>query len=122
MTDQILVRNVIKITAGRLEPFREAVRQAIQFVEQNGPQLMVRTFIDQQEMRTVSFQLYRSSEDVLRHWEMSDPYIQRVSAHCTVERFEVYGNPSEKVVAGMSRFISDGRGQITMPLAGFSRF
>lgn len=73
MTEQILFRNVMKITEGSLEPFREAVRQAIEFVERNGPQIMVRTFIDEQEMRAVSFQLYRNCEDVLRHWEISDP-------------------------------------------------
>jgi len=122
MTDQILVRNVMKITEGRLEPFREAVREAIAFVKENGPQLMVRTYIDEQEMRAFSFQLYRTSEDVLRHWQMSDPYIQKVSQHCTVEKFEVYGDPSDEVINGLSRFIKDGRGKVTTQLAGFSRF
>lgn len=122
MTEQLLFRNVMKITDGRLEPFREAVMQAIEFVEQHAPQLMVRTFIDVQDMRAVSFQLYRNSEDVLRHWEMSDPYIRAVSKHCTVERFEVYGDPSDEVQAGLSQFLTDGRGEIMPPLAGYSRF
>lgn len=122
MTQQILVRNVMKIAPGKLDAFREAVKEAIDFVEQNAPQLMVRTYIDEEEMRAVSFQLYRNSEDVLRHWEMSDPYIQKVSANCTVEQFEIYGEPSEEVAAGIARFIGDGRARITKPLAGFSRF
>ncbi|WP_028034575.1 hypothetical protein [Chelativorans sp. J32] len=122
MSDQLLFRNVMKITAGRREPFCAAVRQAIEFVEQHGPQLMVRTFIDDEAMRAVSFQLYRNSADVLRHWELSDPYIQAVSQHCTVEAFEVYGTPSKEVIAGLSQFLSDGRGLIVKPLVGFSRF
>lgn len=122
MSEQLLFRNVMKITEGRLEPFHDAVRQAIEFVERHAPQLMVRTFIDEQDMRAVSFQLYRNSEDVLRHWGMSAPYIRAVSQHCTVESFEVYGDPSDDVRAGLSDFLTDGRGLIMRPLAGFSRF
>lgn len=122
MTDQLLFRNVMKIKAGHLESFREAVRAAVDFVEQNAPQLMVRTFIDEAEMRAVSYQLYRDSADVLRHWQMSDAHIQSVSEHCSVEKFEVYGDPSEEVAKGISQFIDDGRGMIMPPLRGFSRF
>lgn len=112
----------MKIKAGHLQPFREAVRAAVDFVEENAPQLMVRTFIDETEMRAVSYQLYRNSADVLRHWQMSDAHIQSVSAHCTVEKFEVYGDPSEEVARGVSQFMGDGRGMIMPPLKGFSRF
>ncbi|MGF6174602.1 hypothetical protein [Ensifer sp. 4252] len=122
MTDQLLFRNVMKIKAGHLQPFREAVRAAVDFVEENAPQLMVRTFIDEAEMRAVSYQLYRSSADVLRHWQMSDAHIQSVSEHCTVEKFEVYGDPNEEVARGVSQFMDDGRGMIMPPLKGFSRF
>lgn len=122
MTEQLLFRNVMKIKAGHLQPFRDAVRAAVAFVEDNAPQLMVQTFIDETEMRAVSFQLYRNSADVLRHWQMSDAHIQSVSEHCSVEKFEVYGNPSDEVVRGVSQFINDGRGMIMPPLTGFSRF
>lgn len=122
MTDQLLFRNVMKIKTGHLQQFREAVTAAVDFVEENAPQLMVRTFIDEAEMRAVSYQLYRSSADVLRHWQMSDTHIQSVSEHCTVEKFEVYGDPSEEVARGVAQFMEDGRGTIMPPLKGFSRF
>jgi hypothetical protein len=122
MNEQILVRNVMKITPGKLDAFREAVKEAIDYVEQHAPQLMVRTYIDEREMRAVSLQLYANSQDVLRHWELSDPYIQKVSANCTVEQIEIYGEPSGEVTAGIARFIREGRGRIMKPLAGFSRF
>lgn len=122
MTDQLLFRNVMKIKDGHLQAFREAVEAAIAFVEGNAPQLMVRAFIDEAEMRAVSFQLYRNSADVLRHWQMSDAHIQSVSEHCTVEKFEVYGDPSEEVARGVAQFMNDGRGMVMLPLKGFSRF
>lgn len=120
--EKILLRNQMKIIDGRLEPFSDAVRKAIEFVEKHGPQLMVQTYIDELSMRAVSFQLYRNSADVLRHWELSDPYIQAVSEHCTVERLEVYGAPNEQVVTGLAQFLDEGRAVIIRPLAGFSRF
>lgn len=80
---------------------------------------MVRTFIDEAEMRAVSYQLYRTSADVLSHWQMSDTHIQSVSEHCIVEKFEVYG---EAVARGVSEFMDDGRGLIRPALKGFSRF
>ncbi|WP_077960562.1 hypothetical protein [Ensifer adhaerens] len=122
MTEQLLFRNLMKITPGHLDEFREAVKRAIAFVEAHAPQLMVQTFIDEKDMRAVSIQLYRNSEDVLRHWQMSDAHINDVSAHCTVERLEVYGAPSVAVAAGVAPFIADGRGFIMPPLTGFSRF
>ncbi|GAU83027.1 hypothetical protein [Bosea sp. BIWAKO-01] len=122
MTEQIIIRNVMRITEGRLGRFREAVRQAVDHVEQNGPQLTVRTFIDDDEMCAVSFQLYRNSDDILRHWQMSDPHIQAVSEHCTVEAIEIYGSISKEVEAGLAPFVNDGRGRIAKPFAGFSRF
>lgn len=70
---------------------------------------MVRTFIDETEMRAVSCQLYRNSADVLRHWRMSDAHIQSVSEHCTVEKLEVCGDPSEEVARGVSQFMKDRR-------------
>ncbi len=122
MDEQILFRNVMKITPGRLEAFRAAVEEAIEFVEQNAPQVMVKTYVDEQEMCAVSFQLYRKSDDVLRHWKLSDPYIQKVSENCTVEKFEVYGEPSEEVAAGIAEALGDNRARFLKPLAGFSRF
>ena len=111
MTEQLLFRNLMRITPGHLEPFREAVRSAIAFVEEHAPQLMVQTFIDEKEMQAVSIQLYRNSEDVLRHWQMPDAHINDVSAHCSVERLEVYGNPSKEVAAGLAPRSADACSQ-----------
>lgn len=122
MTEQLLFRNLMTITPGHLAAFREAVGRAIAFVEKHAPQLMVQTFIDEKTMQAVSIQLYRNSADVLAHWQISDAHIADVSAHCTVERLEVYGNPNEAVARGLAPFLGDGRGFIMPPLTGFSRF
>jgi hypothetical protein len=97
----LLMHNTMKITEGHLDGFREAVRRAVGFVEEHGPQLMVRVFVDEARLRAHSFQLYADSEAVRTHWRLSDPYIAAVMEHCSVERLDVYGNPDAEVRAAL---------------------
>lgn len=39
--ETLLFRNTMRITEGRLADFKGAVREAVEFAEQRGPQLMV---------------------------------------------------------------------------------
>lgn len=118
----ILFRNTMQVTSGHLEKFEQAVHQAVEFVEQYGPQLMVEVFIDEEHMLAYSFQLYRDSESILVHWKMSDPYIRDVMEHCTVQRLDVYGEPGEAVAEGLGSFGEDVTVTVTPRFHGFTRF
>lgn len=61
----ILFRNTVRIADGHLEDFKQAVRRAVAFVDEHGPQLIVDVFIDEQRMLAYSFQLYRD-------WDSTD--------------------------------------------------
>lgn len=93
----------MSITPGHETEFRRAIAQAVDFAERHGPQLMVDVFVDVENGTATSFQLYADSDAVLRHWDLSDPYIAEVMRHCTVARFEVFGSPSDSVRAGFER-------------------
>ncbi|MGH4008728.1 MAG: hypothetical protein ACRDTH_11340 [Pseudonocardiaceae bacterium] len=110
----------MRITDGHLAGFKGAIREAVEFVEQHGPQLMVQTFIDEQQMLAYSLQLYRDSESVLVHWRLSDPYISKVMEHCTVEKFDVYGQPSEEVRERLNQ-LGESLTTVTPRLVGFVR-
>jgi hypothetical protein len=100
--DQRLVfRNTMKVTPGHMEPYRRAVADAVEFAAEHAPQVMVDVFIDEGAEEATSFQVYADSAAVLRHWQLSDPYIAEVMRHCTVVAFEVFGSPSEEVRAGL---------------------
>lgn len=118
--DRLLFRNTMHITPGHLEPFRRAVRRAVEFAERHGPQLLVDVFVDEEELTCTSFQLYADSDAVLRHWELSDPYIKEVMEHCTVGRFEVFGNPSDAVRAGLPPAVDGTEVAITPRLTGYA--
>lgn len=119
--EMLLFRNTMRITAGHLTDYKGAVREAVEFAEQHGPQLMVQTFIDEQQMLAYSYQLYRDSESVLVHWRLSDPYISKVMEHCTVENFDVYGQPSEEVMEGLN-WLGECLTTVKPRIVGFVRF
>lgn len=123
----ILFHNTMRITEGHRKEFAEAVRRAVAFVEQHGPQLMVQVFWDEADETAEaaglvhSFQLYRDSAAVLEHWKLSDPYIQAVMAHCTIESFETYGEMSAEVLEGLRSGLAGAATRRPL-LTGFTRF
>lgn len=119
----LLFRNTMRVTEGHLEEFRGAIDRAVSFVEQHGPQLMVEVFVDEERLLAHSFQLYRDSDAVREHWKLSDPYIQDVMAHCTVEHFEVFGAPDEDLATGIRESLGDQLAPVFSPrFTGFVRF
>lgn len=119
--EMILFRNRMQITEGHLHAFKQAILDAVDFVRENGPQLMVQTFIDEQRMVATSYQLYRDSEAILEHWRLADPHIARVMEHCVVAEFEVHGEPSAAVLERLRPMLDDGRATLTPRIAGFVR-
>ena len=100
---RLLFRNTMKIAPGRLDEYRRAIEAAVDFAEQHAPQIMVDVFIDEEQLTATSFQIYTDSDAVLEHWKLSDPYIAEVMKYCTVEKFEVFGSPSEAVRDGFGQ-------------------
>jgi len=101
--ERLIFRNTMKITPGHLDEYRKAIVEAVEFAEHHAPQLMVDVFIDEEHLTATSFQIYADSAAVLRHWELSDPYIANVMKHCKVVAFEAFGEPSDDVRAGLGR-------------------
>lgn len=123
MSDTIMVINTMRIRDGELEEFRESVRKAVEFAEEHAPQLLVQVYIDEHAMLAQSFQIYPDSAAILRHWQLSDPYIQDVSQHMTPVRLDVYGQPSDEVLDGLRPFQEAGTEVTVTPrLVGFGRF
>jgi hypothetical protein len=58
---------------------------------------------------------------VLAHWKLSDPYIQDVMEHCSIQSFETYGEMSDEVLDGL-RAGPVGEVTVRRALTGFTRF
>jgi hypothetical protein len=123
MSESIMLINTMQIEQGKLEDFKESVKNSLAFVEANGSQLMVEVYVDEKNLQAYSFQFYRDSESILSHWQMSDPYIRDVMQHITVKRLDIYGQPDDAVMEGVRPFSQDGViVTVTPHFAGFTRF
>ena len=108
--------------SGKLESFKQAIRNAVTFAEAHGPQLVVETFIDEESMRANSLQILPSSEAVLAHWRLADPYIRDVMESCIMRRLDVYGEPNEEVMLGLLSLVEQGIPVTVTPgFVGFRR-
>lgn len=122
MSKRIVQLSSFDIRPGKLERFKQALRKAVAFAESQGPQLAVDTYIDEDSMRASSLQIMPSSEAVLAHWKMADPYIREVMESCIMRRLDVYGEPNEEVMLGLLSLVEQGVPvTVTPAFVGFSR-
>lgn len=118
----IIFHSTFRIRDGRLDAFKDAVARAVAFVEENGPQLLVQTTVDDEAMKAHSIQVYPDSAAIRMHWSMSDPYIRAVNETVTPERLDILGEPDDDVLGELQPFASHGVvPTVTQHLAGFSR-
>lgn len=120
--DTILFRNTMAYDLPNAGKFKQAIYKAVEFAKENAPQLMVQVFIDEEQQLAYSFQLYRSSDDILEHWKISDKNIGEVMKYCEVKSLEVYGNPSKEVIDGILGSVGNDKVSFTPGLVGFHRF
>ena len=122
MSGPIVFITTNQIESGALEKCKDAFRKSIDFLETNGPQLMLEVCIDENEMRAHGVQIHRDSESILTHWQLADPYMRDVMQYLTTTRVDIYGQPNEAVMEGMRRLSSQGAViSLTPRFAGFSR-
>lgn len=81
----------------------------------------MQVYIDDDKALCYSFQLFRDSEAILRHWQISDPNITEVMKYCVVRSMEVYGSPNEAVRLGILKSVGDTFVSFTPELVGFFR-
>ncbi len=122
MPAPIVFITTFQIEEGATEAFKEAARRSTAFLEANGPQLLAEVAIDEASGRAHGIQVHADSASILAHWKLSDPHMRDVMQHITTKRVDIYGDPSDEVIAGMHRLSSQGVVITVTPLlAGFAR-
>lgn len=122
MSEHIMQLSTFEIKQGTLEAFKSSIEKSVTFAEENGPQLLVEVYIDEENMRAHSCQIQPDSESILAHWEMSEPYIDDVMQNCTMKRLDIYGQPNDEVMAGLEELAEEITVTVTPNFTGFSRF
>jgi hypothetical protein len=51
VAESILLINTMRIERGKLEDFKVSVKNSLAFVQENGPQLLVEVYVDEENLR-----------------------------------------------------------------------
>lgn len=122
MSEHIMQLSTFEINQSELEAFKSSIEKSVTFAEENGPQLLVEVYIDEENMRAHSCQIQPDSESMLAHWELSESYIDDVMQHCTAKRVDIYGQPNDEVTEGIEELAEEIPMTLTPHFTGFSRF
>ena len=108
------------ISKGKLEEYKKLVQELCQAVEHNEPDTIeYRVYFNDDETKCTVFETYTSSDAALFHNEgvASKTIIPKIMNISQINKFEVYGNPSDKLQKVLSSF----NAQKFTVFAGFSR-
>ena len=118
--NQIHLRVEFTIEQGKIEEFKKLVQDMSRVVEANEPDTInYQFYLNRVETKCIVHETYTNSEAVFAHMNgvASQTILPKVFSVSRISRFDVYGNPSEKLQKVLSSF-----GAQTYNLfAGFSR-
>ena len=118
--NQIHFRAEFTIEEGKIEEYKKLVQDMSRIVEANEPDTIdYQFYLNKDETECIVHETYANSEAVLAHITgvASQTILPKVFSVSRMSRFDVYGNPSEKLQKVLSSF-----GAQTYNLfAGFSR-
>jgi len=125
MSDMILYVDSSHVRDGALEELKAAIRELVDFVEANEPQLIAYNVYLSEDGRTMTVaSLHPDSASLEYHMTVAGPLFHRFVDLVTLSSIRIYGEPSDNVRRQShekARLL--GRGAVTVEpfLAGFSR-
>lgn len=118
----ILFKNTMQYDKAKLKEFKASLKEGVAFAQANAPQLFVHVYLDEPNGLAYSYQLYRNSGDILKHWEVSENMINNVMQYSKVIKFEVYGEPSDTVIKGIEASVDKSIVSYYRELCGYNKF
>jgi hypothetical protein len=127
VSDPLIYIDRSGIRDGRLEELRKGVRELVDFVETQEPQLIAYGFYFNErgtDMTVVA--VFPDSESMEFHLEIGGPAFRKLSEHIELRTIDVYGRPSEKVLGQLQHKMEmlggSGRVLVHQMDAGIMRF
>lgn len=124
MFEQVLFVGTYAIPEGKFEEWNTANKEMTEFAKANEPRVIrFNTYVNEGGTEATTIQLHPDSESLEYHLEVARTRISGGVQLVQVKRIELYGEPSEAVVAQL-RSVSERSGSwpvsVKRPLHGFS--
>ena len=125
MSKQVLFVGTYAIPDGKFEEWNRANKEMTAFAKAGEPRVLsFNTYVNEERTEATTIQLHPDSESLEYHLEAARTRISGGVQLVQVKRVELYGEPSEAVVAQLRR-VAERSGswpvRVKRPLHGFSR-
>jgi quinol monooxygenase YgiN len=103
MREPIIFVDTWKIGEGKLDAFKDATREFVDFVAESEPQLIAyQVYIDEESNHSTVVQIHPDSESIEFHMNVAGPQFGRfMDLYEPGGRIEVHGRPAPRVLNGM---------------------
>lgn len=126
MPDPIVVVDSSEIAEGSADAVKEAFEKLAAFVKANEAEpLAYGVYLDEDGRRVTVLQIHPSSDAVEHHMEVAGPLFREFAGLLTLVRVDVYGQPSEALLAQLrskAQLLGDAPVRVHALHAGFTRF
>jgi hypothetical protein len=125
MSDQVIFVDTYRIRDGKVDEFRQATDEIVEFVTANEPRLIAYgVYINDEGTEATGFQIHPDSESIEHHFAVAGPKFGPIMEFIEVAKIDVYGKPSDRVLEHMMQMAkSFGSVQVSVKNlhAGFIR-
>jgi hypothetical protein len=126
MSGPILVVDRSEIRTGKLEDVKAAVEDLVAFVEANeADPIAYNIYFDEAGTQMTVVQIHLRAASLERHLTVAGPVSRRFANLLTLERVDIYGNPSEAALEQMrskAQLLGNAPVVVHELHSGFSRF
>ncbi len=126
MPEPVIFVDTWKIREGRLEEFKDAAREFVEFVSEHEPQLIAyNVYVDEQSHHSTVLQIHPDSESIEFHMKIAGPHFGRfMELYEPGGRIAVHGRPADHVLDRMRQMAQQfGVTVVVKDLcAGFGRY
>jgi hypothetical protein len=125
MSEPILYVDSSAIREGQLEHVKASIDELVAFVETNEPQLIsYKFYLNEEGTRMTVVAVHPDSASMEFHMKIGGPAFRKFSDLIELESIDVYGQPSEAVMAQLwkkAQMLGSGAVHLHTRYAGFAR-
>jgi hypothetical protein len=126
MPEPIVYIDTSEIREGKLEELKAAMKELVEFVESNEPQLISYTFfLNEDDTRMTVVAVHPDSASLEFHMEVAGPAFRKFTDLINLSAIEVYGQVSETVLRKLrqkAQMLGGRTVVVHKRYAGFARF
>jgi hypothetical protein len=126
MSELILYFDTSDVREGALEELKPAIRELVDFIEANEPQLIAyNVYLSDDGTKMTVVNVHPDSASLEHHMTVAGPLFRRFTELVTLSSIHIYGEPSDRVLKQSrekAQLLGSGTVVVEPLFAGFARF